>query len=255
MARCLSVTSVNERRGIVFSVFKRELRAMLCGYRAYTFIAVFSICYLAVRMIYNYILLYDNIYGFMNHEYILMLLPAAFAFAVPVLTFSMYSEERTNNVFSFLRSLPLSNRDVFFGKYLSRFALFGATYAVMLVVDVVLGAFGGAPIFTVMYSVLCYILIAAVMLSMNIFLATVIKNKYLALGVSYGISAILTVLTVTRYSMPRLLCEIIEPISIFGTYTTAVFGAVDIVYIFLWLSLSALFTYLSYVFIKKEIRL
>lgn len=246
---------IDERRIGVFSVFKRELRAMFCGYRAYAFIAVFAICYLAVRMIYNYMLLYENVYGFTNHEYILALLPAAFAFAAPVVTFSMYNEERRNNVFSFLRALPLDGRAVFLGKYFSRLALFGAVYAVMVIIDVILGFYSGAPIFTAVYSAVGYILISMLMLSLNVFLATVFKNKYIALGVGYGISFVLTVLTVVRYSMTHVLCEIFEPISVFGTYTTAVFGDIDLAYIFLWVSLSALLTYLSYVFIKKEIKL
>lgn len=239
----------------MISVFKRELKSLFCGYRAYSFTAIFALCYLAVRMVYNYMLLYENIYGFLNQEYILALLPAAFAIAVPVITFSMYEEERKNNVFSFLRSLPLTDKSVFWGKYLSRFALFCIVYVILAVIDIVLGFYSGAPIFTVIYSSVCYILICAAVLALNIFLATVFKNKFVALGTGYGISAALVALTLTRYLMPHTVREIIEPISLFGTYTAAVFGVVDIAYLFLYVSVGALFTYFSYEFIKKEIRL
>ncbi len=239
----------------MFSVFKRELRSLFCGYRAYAFTAVFAIGYLAIRMIYNYMLLYDNIYGFMNHEYILTLLPATFALAAPIVTFSMYDNERKKDVFSFLRSLPLTDKGIFFGKYLSRLTLMGIVYLILTVIDVVLGFYSGAPILTVLFSAVSYILICNCILAVNVFLASAIKNKYVSLGIGYGITAALTALTLTRYSMPRILTEIVTPISLFGTYTSSVFGMVDIAYLFLWLSVSALFICLSYIFIKKEIKL
>lgn len=239
----------------MFSVFKRELRSLFCGYRAYAFTAIFAIGYLTVRMIYNYMLLYDNIYGFMNQEYILTMLPVSFALATPVITFSMYDNERKKDVFSFLRSLPLTATGVFFGKYLSRAALFGMVYLALTVIDVVLGFYSGAPIGTILYSALSYILICNCVLAVNVFLASVIKNKYVSLGVGYGVTAALTALTVTCYSMPRILIKIVTPISLFGTYTSSVFGMVDISYLFLWLSVGALFICLSYVFFKKEIKL
>ena len=102
----------------MLSVFKREIKALFCGYKAYSFIAIFALCYLAVRMMYSYMLLYENIYGFLNQEYILALLPGAFALAVPLITFSMYDDERKKNVFYFLRSLPISDSEIFWGKYL-----------------------------------------------------------------------------------------------------------------------------------------
>ena len=239
----------------MFSVFKREFRSLFCGYRAYAFTAVFAIGYLAIRMIYNYMLLYDNIYGFMNHEYILMLLPASFALAAPIITFSMYDNERKKDVFSFIRALPLTDKGVFFGKYLSRLALFGVVYLALTVIDAILGFYSGAPILTVLFSAASYILICNCVLAVNVFLASVIKNKYVSLGVGYGVMAALTTLTLTRYSMLRILNIIVTPISLFGTYTSSVFGMVDIAYLFLWLSVSALFICLAYIFIRKEIKL
>ena len=239
----------------MLSVFKREIKSLFCGYKAYSFIAIFALCYLAVRMMYSYMLLYENIYGFLNQEYILALLPGAFALAVPLITFSMYDDERKKNVFYFLRSLPISEAEIFWGKYLSRIALFGASYAVLLVIDAILGFYGASPVFTLIYSSACYVIICAAVLSLNIFLATVFKNKFIALGVGYGLSAVLIALTLTYYSMPMALREIAQTLSVFGTYTAAVFGVVDIAYLFLYVSLGGLFTYLSYALVKKEIRL
>ena len=239
----------------MFSVFKREFKSLFCGYRAYSFTAIFALCYLAIRMIYNYMLLYDKLLGLSNQEYILALLPAAFALAVPVVTFSMYEEERKSDVFSFLRSLPLSEKDIFWGKFLSRAALFGVAYVGLIIIDVVLGFYSGAPVLTVMYSAVSYVLICTVLLSINVFLATAFKNKFVALGVGYAINVILIIFTIVRHIGSHTLLKILEPVSILGTYVPSVFGVVDISYLLLWISLGGIFTYLSYEFIKKEIRL
>lgn len=237
----------------MFSVFKREFRSFFCGYKAYSFTAIFAVCYLAVRMLYNYMLLYEKVMGLSNQEYVLAFLPAAFVLATPVITFSMYDEERKGGVFSFLRSLPLSAKDVFLGKYLSRFALFGIVYTVLILVDIILGFYSGAPVFSLIYSDICYILIFVAILSLNVFLATVFKNKFVALGVGYGIGAVLITLTFVRYTGTHTLLKILEPISIIGAYSSSVFGIVDVSYLFLWISLGGLFTVLSYIFSKKEI--
>ena len=239
----------------MLSVFKREFRSLFCGYRAYSFTAIFAICYLAVRMIYNYMVLYDRLLGFINQEYILALLPAAFALAVPVITFSMYEEERRGDVFSFLRSLPISDGDVFWGKYLSRAALFGVVYSGLILIDVFLGFYSGVSVFTVIYSVVSYVLICFALLALNIFLACAFENKFVALGVGYGITGLFITLTLTRYMGSHILLKFFEPMSVLGSYTSVVFGVIDVSYIALWISLGGLFTYLSYYFIKKEIRL
>ncbi len=204
---------------------------------------------------YNYMSLYDVIYGFINHEYILTFLPAALALAVPVITFSAYENERKNEVFSFLRSLPVKATDIIFGKYLAVVALFGATYAVMTFLDIILGFYKGTDILTAVFSIICFLLLANVILAMNMLFSALFKNRYVALGMGYAAAAALIALTATRYLMPMLLTDIATQISVFGAYTSALFGLLDISSIILWLSLGGLFIYLNYIVMKKEIKL
>ncbi|MBQ8850325.1 MAG: hypothetical protein IJ011_08360 [Clostridia bacterium] len=238
----------------MIAVLKRELKSLFCGYRGYAFIAVFAVGYCVIRMIYNYMLLYDNIYGFINHEYILMLLPAVFALAIPVMTFSMYENERKKDVFAFLRSLPLTSENIVFGKYLAKLLVFGVTYAVIIVVDCVLGFYSGSSVLTVIFSIISYLLICNCILAVNVFFASVFKNKFAALGAGYGIAIAFTALTVLRNFMSHIWSEIVTPISIFGTYVPSAFGVIDIASLFLWLSVGGLFIYLSYASMKKEIK-
>ena len=236
----------------MISVFKREFKSFFCGFIGYSFVGIFALCYLTIRMMYNYMLLYENIYGFMNQEYILALLPVAAVLATPLLTFTMYEEERNKNVFSFLRSLPLSVKDIFLGKLLSRLALLGAACIGLTLIDLFLGFYSASSIITVAYSALSYFLVCAVILFLNIFLATAIKNKFLSLGVGYGIGIVLAFFTFIRYMGGHVFFNIIEPLSFLGTYASAVFGVADLSYLFLWVSLGGSFAFLSYLCFKKE---
>lgn len=239
----------------MFAIIKRELRALIFSWRAYAFVAIFAVCSCALRLMYNFMSLYDSIYGFINHEYILTFLPAALALAVPVLTFSAYENERKNETFSFLRSLPLKATDIIFGKYLAFVALFGAVYAVMTLIDVILGFYTGTDILTAILSVICFLLLANVILAVNMLFSAVFKNRYAALGAGYAVSAVLIALTATRYFMPMLINNVITQASVFGSYTSVLFGLLDISSVVLWLSLGGLFIYLYYLVMKKEIKL
>ena len=99
-----------------------------------------------------------------------------------------------------------------------------------------------------------YIFIANCLLAINVFIASVCKQKIVALIVGYGVSAVFTVLTAVRFSVSHTVAEILTPLSLFGTYTSGVFGMIDISYVILWISVGGVFAYLSYLFMKKEIK-
>jgi len=238
----------------MFSVYKRELRDLFCGYRGYTFIALFSLGYCAVRMIYHYLCMYQLYQGVSNIEDILTFLPAAFALSVPVMTFSLYENERKNNVFSFLRSLPLTAENVVLGKYLALLTAFIAPYAVLIVSDIVLGFYSGVSALTIVSGIVAYIFICNAMLALNVFLSSAIKNKFVALGVSYGVSVALVALVATSHLMPHWLMSLVNHLSVIGTYTSVVFGHMDITAVVLWLTMVAVFGYLSFAVVKSEMK-
>ena len=172
----------------MMTIYKRELRALYLGYRGYTFTAVFAILYCAVRMVYNYFNAYAISLGYFNAEYMLTFLPVAFALAVPVITFSVFERERSDEAFTFLRSLPVKSASVTLGKYFSLLTAFVIPYVLLIVLDLILGAYSGVAVLTVVLSHVAYILICNAILAVSFFCAAFIKNKHAALAVSYGIS-------------------------------------------------------------------
>ena len=237
----------------MFTIYKRELRALYLGYRGYAFTAIFAVLYCVVRMVYNYFNSYALTLGYFNAEYMLTFLPVAFALAVPVITFSVYEKERKEDAYTFLRSLPIKASSVTAGKYLALLTSFIVPYAVLTAIDFILGTYSGAAVATVALSLLSYVLICNAFLAISFFCATMLRNKFAALGVSYGIS----LGCVGLYALSQLLPvgmwrEMLLKVSLVGTYTSVVFGRFDITALILWLRIGAAFLWLSFAASKKE---
>ena len=249
----------------MLTVLKREIRSPFSSYKGYLFVALFGIAFGVLRMVYHYLLmdkltfiLHDassgTSFSLVAFEYMLTYLPFAFAIAAPILTFSIFDTERRMGAWSLLRSLPLTAKGVVFGKYLSALCVFLLSYTVLTVLSFLLGFYTGSELLTVMYSILFYALACNTLLAINFFISAVCKNKYVALGVSYGVNIIFAVLFATRYAVPYVLGGIFEKLSILGTHTSALVGIVDISAIILHLTVGGAFLYLSYVVLKNEMK-
>ena len=237
----------------MLTIYKRELRALYLGYRGYTFTAIFAILYCVVKMVYNYFNTYAMSLGYFNAEYMLTFLPAAFALAVPVMTFSAFERERTDNAYAFLRSLPVKSSSVALAKYFSLVTAFFVPYAVLIFIDLVLGSYSGVSWGTVILSNVSFVLICNAILAISFFCGAILKNKFAALGVAYGVS----VGYIGFYALAQVLPvgvwrDILLRISVIGTYTSAILGNFDFTALFFWLSVGGVFLWLSLTATKKE---
>ena len=237
----------------MITVYKRELRSLYLSYRGYAFTAVFAVLYCAVRMVYNYFNSYALSLGYFNAEYMLTFLPAAFALAVPIMTFSVYERERSDEAYTFLRSLPIKPASVTAGKYMALFTAFLIPYLVLIVIDIVLGTYSGTAVATLIISLVSYILICNAVLAVSFYCSAVLKKKFVALGVSYGITVGYIGLYALAQALPvGIWREMLLKISMVGTYTSTVLGRFDLTSLILWLSVGAVFLWMSFAASQKE---
>ena len=244
----------------MFSVYKRELKSLFTCYRGYTFAAVFMIAFCLLRMFYHYVnmtevqLPLETLLGFATSEYSLAFLPVVFALTAPLLTFGIFASEREKNATSFLRTLPLSVKDIVFGKYLAVLTAVAVPYAFLALLSWMLGFYDNGNALTVIINILAYFLVCVTVLSIYFFVSSLCKNKLLALGIELGIGILLTVLIATRYFVPRILTKIFEFLSIIASHESSIYGILDISALVMWVTLSVLFVCLAYLFVKKEMR-
>lgn len=234
------------------AIFKREIRSVFSSYRAYVFGAIFALLYALISLPYYYMVLYQKIYGYTNLENILTILPFAFALAVPILTVDILRSEREDGTAGFLASLSFSAKEVILGKYFSRLALTVASAVFFALVSLLLGFYNGVDYLTVAANLVGYIFVCNAFLSVDIFIAVVIKKRSAVWAISYLLAALLTVLTQISPYLPYPLQSIIMPISLAGAYTPLNFGLLDLCSFILWGSVSALFIWLSVSFAERE---
>ncbi len=246
----------------MLAIFKRELKAMLCGYRGYTFFGIFAIGFCIVRMVYHYLFIRRDLFilsdagAYTNFsltapEYMLIYLPFVFVLALPILTFSLFDKERVHGTMGLLKSLPLTMTDVFFGKYLSVLTVFTASFGIMTLLTWFLGFYSRINILTVIISLVSYFLLGNSIMAIYIFISSVCKNKYVSLGISYGVAVVLCALAMLRSTVPTLWSEALERVSVIGSYLSSLFGVLDICTLVLALSTWAVFLYLAYINMKK----
>ena len=236
----------------MITVFKREFRSFFMSFRGYAFAGIFAVATILIRMLYYYTALYEKLYGYMNIEYTLTYLPIAFVLAAPVLVFGAFADISNKGTRDFLKALPISNSDILFGKLLSAFSVFLATYGLVELVSWVLGFYGSGNAGTRFVFILGYILSSMAMLSIFCFVSLMIKNRLVALGVNYGIAIPCSLYCIFRGDMPKVLENILEPFSVIGAFNSAIYGIVDLASIILWVSVTAFFTMLTYFFFNKE---
>jgi hypothetical protein len=98
---------------------------------------------------------------------------------------------------------------------------------------------------TAYLGLLGFFLVGLALLSICTYIASAVRNRLVAWGVSYGVLIVLWAIGRVAEFLPQPLREIAEVLSVFGTYTPFVFGVLDWRMILFCLSVSAVFVVLT----------
>ena len=229
----------------MLSVFHRQCKAFFHSWRFYGFMAGFFALLGALMMIFHVSYQYSNV------EYLLSYLTIVLALLLPILTSFIFKEERKGSLARFLRSLPISARDVVLGKYLSLLSLLGAISFLLLLLPMLLGLWGEVYYPSAYMAVFGFLLFGVAMLSVDFFLALCFQNHWVSLAVSYAVTLSLVAMGYLSSHLPEFLGIVVERVSMFGAFAPFVFGIVDLRSIGLYLSVSALFFVLTLLLSSK----
>ena len=223
----------------MISVFHRQWKAF---FHSWMFFAVCAALFAALGVL---VVTFHGAYGYSNVEYLLFLLMVVFSLLLPLLTSFVFKEERKRSIQRFLRTLPLSERDVVLGKYLSFLALIGGFSAILLLLPMLLGLWGTVNYASAYMAIFGFFLFALALLSVNFFLALCFKNPWISLSVSYGVTALLIAQIYLTDLLPSAIGDVLESFSLFGVYAPFIYGITDLRAVVLYLSVGALFLLLT----------
>lgn len=223
----------------MISIFRREWKSHFCRLSGYLFLGILFALTGAFMWVYNFY------YGYTGFEYPLAMLNVCLAATLPIITVPLFAEEREDSVRRFLRMLPIRNRDVLWGKYLSVFALLLVVTVGMFLCPNVLNWFGDVQFLTAYSSVLAFFLLGWALMSMEIFVSLMIEHKMVRWSVSYGIPVALIGLGYLANILPESMGNVVRYVSLFGAYTPIMYGIFDWRSIALWISVGTVFTVLT----------
>ena len=267
------------------AVFKHELRSYFHSLTAYVF-GAFLLAFIGIGA-----MLYNLQAAVSNFEYVLSFASLVFVVIVPVLTMRVLAEERRQKTDQLLYSLPITTVQIIAGKYLALLVLYLIPLAIIAVYPLIFAQFGDVYLLTSYGSILAFFLLGAALIAAGLGIAVILLNYYsvslseyvsstpvgalaallvliLAAGavvryltrnsnLAYGVCLVLLAAVAALYfvdstAFEGLLPTVMSALSLFERFYTFVNGVFDLTAVFYYLTVAALFLFLSVQSLEKR---
>lgn len=224
---------------IVWSIFRKELRAYFDSPLAYIVIIVFL---LITGWFFT-----SNFFiaGQADLRVMFGIVPFVFLFITPAITMRLISEERKSGTMELLVTLPISDMAVILGKYLASLALLVGMILPTLVYAIsvsFLGDMDGGP---VIGGYLGLLLMGAAYLAIGTFGSSLTENQVIAFIISWALVFVFFILDKILFFLPNWMVSFVEYLAIEFHFQNILRGVVDTRDVFYYLTLIALALFLA----------
>ncbi len=210
-----------KKKNIVKIIATRELKSFFTSPVAYIVTALFLI---AVGVFF-----YSTF--FLNKRAELRvffsILPYAFMIFIPALTMRLFAEEQKTGSIETLMTLPITEKQVVFGKYFAVFITGSAMLLPTLFYVITLTFFGKPDFGPIIGGYLGAILLCAVYCSIGIFASSITKNQIIAFFVALAISAVFTLIDLFLIFLPGNLSTVFSFFSVVTHFKSIARGILD----------------------------
>ena len=162
------------------AVFRHECRLLFSGLTAYVY-GAFSLFFIAI-----YMMVYNLTSAYANFEYALAGASFAFIIMIPILTMRIISEEKKQKTDQLLYSLPVSTTQIVVGKFLAVFVTSLIPMCAVVFYPLILKNYGNLYLPTAYGAMFGYIMTAAVLFSIGIFISSITESQAMAAGICFG---------------------------------------------------------------------
>ncbi len=162
------------------AVFRHECRLLFSGLTAYVY-GAFSLFFIAI-----YMMVYNLTSAYANFEYALAGASFAFIIMIPILTMRIISEEKKQKTDQLLYSLPVSTTQIVVGKFLAVFVTSLIPMCAVVFYPLILKNYGNLYLPTAYGAMVGYIMTAAVLFSIGIFISSITESQAMAAGICFG---------------------------------------------------------------------
>ena len=231
----------------MIAICKRELRSYFNSMIGYVYVA-------AVAFFIGLYFMANNLYyGYPKFSYALLNVMSVFMFAVPILTMKSMAEERKNRTDQLLLTAPVSLTGVVLGKYAALVVVMAIPVAVSCLCPLIIAANGQASLLSDYASIFAFFLVGCVYVAIGMFISALTESQIIAAVGTFAILLILNLWDDLMSFLPSALSGVLSAFSFRGTFQNfALYNVFDLGGVVLYLSISALFVFLTIQTLQKR---
>lgn len=222
------------------AIYKRELRSYLVTPTGYVFLAIFYV--VAGYYFFGY-----NLAGATtDFSYLFSALFSFVVFLTPLLTMKLFSEEKRYKTDQALLTAPVGLASIVLGKFFAALTMFFGALAVTLLHLVVTATKGPVEYAVFFGHFLGMFLVGAALCALGMFVSSLTESQVIAAVVSLGAGmSFLFVDSIGQISQNSALAKICSGISFYEHYQDFSTGILNIADVIFFLSVAALFLFLT----------
>ena len=221
------------------AIFKREVRSYFTSPIGYIIVLVYL-------MMYSYLFTVLFSVGNPDISLVFSYSSSITMFLIPVLTMRLFSEERRQKTDQALFTAPVSIVGIVMGKFLAALAVFALSQAILIIFQFIFAfnvAVDWVGFFSYMFGTL---LMAASLIAIGLFISALTDSQIVAAVGSLGVSLLLTMLDTVASSIDnKFFASVFGWVSFTGRYQTYLEGIFDIANTVFFISLAAIFVFLT----------
>ena len=225
----------------MFAIYKREMRSYFTGVIGYVFLVLF----LAIGgAVFSYTTLFSMSADISTFFTVMMIFCAI---VLPLLTMKSFSDERRAKTEQLLLTAPISLTSMVLAKFLAALTMFGGALLVNSLYFIILYPYAHVKTANLIGNVLALLLVGMTFISIGIFVSSLTENQLTAAVGTIGIILVLLLIGVINALLPATfwLRYVLDCFSIFTRFQTFTNGYFDLSSLIYYLSVSAVFVYLT----------
>lgn len=224
-----------------YILFKKELFSYFNSPIAYIFIGVFLVVGNWLFFKNFYIIGQASVRGYFE------LLPWIFLFLSPAITMRLWAEEKKEGTIEFLLTLPVTDWQVVWGKFLGALAFMAIALSLTVTLPITVAALGSMDMGPVAGGYIGAIFLGGAYLALGLFISALTKNQIIAfvLGLVACFTAFIVGAEFVLLGAPQFLVPIMKFLGLGSHFYSIARGVIDskdviyylsFIFIFLWLN-------------------
>ena len=225
----------------MLAIYKREMRSFFTGVIGYVFLVLFLAIGGAAFCLTTLFSMSANV----SNYFIYMLIFSAVI--LPLLTMKSFADERKTRTEQLLLTAPVSITGMVLGKFLAAFTIFAGALFVNSLYFLVLIPYAQLQFAVLFGNFFALLLVGMVFIAIGIFVSALTENQLTAAVGTMAIILVLLVIGVVNTLLPSnyWLRYVFDCVSVFSRFQSFVSGIFDLSSIIYYLSVGAVFVYLT----------